>query len=183
MSMRRPRHNLGRADWIGAEALGVPGQRTFRILVSGGGTNAQLWLEKEQLQELVLAIGRMLADIDMERGQTIRASQEAKPNVKPADFPDTPEIELFVGQLVMRYDAERDIVAMEVFDRNSPEENTPELGCLVDREQIEKLQQNGTEVLAGGRPRCPLCGAPLSNAGMPHFCPPTNGHQKLTSEE
>jgi len=183
MSTRRPRHNMGRADWIGVEALGVPGQRTFRLLVAASGNNAQLWIEKEQLQALVEAIARMLAEIDMERGQTVRPTKEPEPNIKPADFPPTPEIELFVGQLGMRYDAQRDIVALEAYDRNSPEEEIPVLRCLLDREQIEKLQQNGTEVISGGRPRCPLCGTPLSNTGMPHFCPPTNGHQKLTAED
>jgi uncharacterized repeat protein (TIGR03847 family) len=183
MSMKRPRHNMGRADWIGAEAIGLPGERTFRLLVSAGENSAQLWLEKEQLQALVDAIARMLAEIDMERGEAMRPMRETVPNLKPADFPVTPTIEMHVGALGMRYDAQRDIVALEAFDRDAPEDEMPVLRCLAAREQIEKLQQNGAEVLAGGRPRCPLCGTPLSTTGMPHFCPPTNGHQKLTADE
>ena len=54
MSMKRPRHNMGRVDWIGAEALGLPGQRTFRLLVLSESMSAQLWLEKQQLQALAL---------------------------------------------------------------------------------------------------------------------------------
>ncbi len=50
------------------------------------------------------------------------------------------------------------------------------------REQMQLLQANALDVLASGRPRCPLCGTPLPDAGTPHFCPPTNGHQKLTLE-
>lgn len=184
MGMKRPRHNMGRAQWIGAEAIGVPGQRTFRLLVSTSQSSAQLWLEKEQLQALIDAIARMLAEIDMERGQSMRSARELVPNMKPPDFPSNPEIELHVGALGMRYDAQRDVVALEVFDRDTPEEEEiPALRCLIGREQIERLQQNGAEIIAGGRPRCPLCGAPLSATGVPHFCPPTNGHQKLTSDD
>src|SRR6266540_5903396 len=112
MSMRRPRHNLGRADWIGAEALGVPGQRTFRLLVSAGGQSAQLWLERQQLEALIDAIARMLAEIDMERGQIMRPATEPAPNIKPADFPPSPEIEVQVGPLGLRYDPQQDIIAI-----------------------------------------------------------------------
>jgi uncharacterized repeat protein (TIGR03847 family) len=175
---------MGRARWIGAESVGVPGQRTFRLLISTSQSSAQLWLEKEQLQALVDAIARMLAEIDMERGQTMRPARELMPNLKPPDFPSAPEIELHVGALGMRYDGQRDVVALEAFDRDAPEEEeTPAVRCLIAREQIERLQQNGAEVIAGGRPRCPLCGTPLSSTGVPHFCPPTNGHQKLTSDD
>ena len=183
MSMKRPRHNMGRADWIGAEALGVPGQRTFRLLISTNDTAAQLWLEKEQLQALVDAIARMLAEIDMERGQSLRPTRDSLPNIKPPDFPANPAIDMQVGALGMRYDAQRDIVALEAFDRELPDDETPALRCFMTREQIEKLQYNGVEAISGGRPRCPLCGAPLSSTGVPHFCPPTNGHQKLTADE
>ena len=188
--MKRPRHNMGRADWIGVEAVGVPGQRTFRLLISTSDSAAQLWLEKEQLQALVDAIARMLAEIDMERGQSLRPTRDALPNLKPPDFPANPAIDMQVGALGMRYDAQRDIVALEAFERVDPDEKmpalreeTPALRCFMTREQIEKLQHNGVEVISGGRPRCPLCGAPLSSTGVPHFCPPTNGHQKLTSDE
>ncbi len=182
MSMRRPRHNMGRADWIGAEAIGLPGERTFRLLISTSETSALLWLEKEQLQALVDAIARMLAEIDMERGQTVRPKRDILPNVKPASFPTDPAIEMHIGALGLRYDAQRDIVALEAFDRETPDEEIPAIRCLIARDQIERLQQNGIEVISGGRPRCPLCGTPLPASGVPHFCPPTNGHQKLTDE-
>ena len=55
MSMRRPGHDLGRVQWIGDEAVGLPGQRTFHLLVRNRETSAELWLEKEQLQALATA--------------------------------------------------------------------------------------------------------------------------------
>src|SRR3954447_13223376 len=108
MSMKRPRHNMGRAEWIGVESLGLPGQRTFRLLISTSETSAQLWVEKEQLQALVDAIARMLAEIDMERGQAMRPTREVLPDIKPTSFPTEPAIEMQVGALGLRYDAQRD---------------------------------------------------------------------------
>jgi uncharacterized repeat protein (TIGR03847 family) len=183
MSMRRPRHNMGRVNWIGTEALGLPGQRTFRLLAASDSHTAQLWLEKEQLQALAEAIGRMLLEVDADRGLDILSSASAIPNPKPADFPASPDVEVQVGALGLRYDPQRDVIALEAFDRDAPEGEPPAFRCLATRQQMEALQANTVEVLSAGRPKCPLCGTPLSSPGMPHFCPPTNGHQKLTADE
>lgn len=183
MGMKRPRYNLGRVDWIGVESVGLPGQRTFRVLVSSGGTHAQLWLEKEQLQALAEAIARMLVEVDSERGLDLRRTSPTGGAPKPAGFPESPEIEFHVGSLNLLYESQRDLIAMEAADRESDESDTPIFRCLASREQMEALQNNSLEVVSAGRPRCPLCGTPLTTAGMPHFCPPTNGHQKLTADE
>lgn len=182
MGMREPRYNLGRATWIGAEALGLPGQRTFRLLVQTHSASAQLWLEKEQLQALAQAIARMLLEINSEREKDFLASAATVTVPRPPDFPATPEIELNVGALGLRYDPQRDLIALEAFDRDAEEEEGATFRCLASREQMESLEVNSLEVASAGRPLCPLCGAPLSEAGMPHFCPRTNGHQKLEGE-
>jgi hypothetical protein len=36
-------------------------------------------------------------------------------------------------------------------------------------------------IVAGSRPRCVLCGAPLT--GEPHFCPQQNGHARLHTDD
>lgn len=183
MSMRRPRYNMGRADWIGTEAVGLPGQRTFRLLAYNQTLSAQLWLEKEQLQALAEAIARMTLEIDAERGFDIPSRGPSDANPKPPDFPDNPEVDLQVGALALRYDSQREMFAVEATSRDQEEGSPPLFRCFASREQMEKLQANSLEAVLGGRPRCPLCGTPLSSAGMPHFCPPTNGHQKLTPNE
>jgi uncharacterized repeat protein (TIGR03847 family) len=183
MSMRRPRHNMGRAEWIGAEAVGVPGQRTFRLMAFTHDMAAQLWLEKEQLQALAEAIARMLVEIDPDQPIDIRSDTPAPDNPKPPDFPPSPEIEFQVGAMGLRYDPQRDLIALEASERDAPEDDPPVFRCLGTRQQMEALKLNSIDVITAGRPRCPLCGTPLSAPGMPHFCPRTNGHQKLTPEE
>ena len=183
MSMKRPRYNMRRVKWIGAEALGVPGQRTFRLLAYSDAMSAQLWLEKELLQALTEYIARMLLQIDQEKGVDLRREAAPGAESKPADFPTAPDLDFQVVKFGLRYDPEQDLIALEAFDRDTEEEDAPPtFRCLTTRRQMESLQMNSLEVIAAGRPRCPLCGAPLDYAGMPHFCPPTNGHQKLVEE-
>ena len=45
---------------IEAESFGEPGKRTFRIVVSASNGSAIMWLEKEQLLQLALAIQELL---------------------------------------------------------------------------------------------------------------------------
>ena len=54
--MPESRHDLSQVNLLQAEAFGVPGQRTFRILAANTSTSAALWLEKEQLAQLGIAI-------------------------------------------------------------------------------------------------------------------------------
>jgi uncharacterized repeat protein (TIGR03847 family) len=173
---------MGRVKWIGAEALGVPGQRTFRLLAFSDAMAAQLWLEKEQLQALAEAVARMLLQIDSEKGMDFRREPTASAAPKPPEFPAAPDIDFQVGSLGLRYDAQRDLIALEASERDAEEGTPPAFRCLTTRRQMESLQVNSLDVVSSGRPRCPLCGTPLSYAGMPHFCPPTNGHQKLVEE-
>jgi uncharacterized repeat protein (TIGR03847 family) len=127
----------------------------------------------------------MLIEIDTTQGLAIPSRTEPVSNPKPADFPAIPDVELHVVALGLRYDPDYDLIALEVFDQEMDEENEepPTLRLLGSRAQLEALQLNALEVVAAGRPRCPFCGTALSQAGLPHFCPPMNGHQKLTSED
>jgi uncharacterized repeat protein (TIGR03847 family) len=184
MSMSRPRHNMGRVAWIGVEAVGVPGQRTFRLLVQNADFGGYLWLEKEQLQALAEGIARMMLEIDSEKGFDIPSRQPDAANPKPAGFPASPDFEIYVGALSLKYDSVTEMIALEAFSRDEDEEEgPPTFHCLATREQMETLQVNSMDVVNAGRPKCPLCGTPLPAAGVPHFCPPTNGHQKLTEDD
>jgi len=175
---------MGRVDWIGAEAVGLPGQRTFHVLARSRTLSAELWMEKEQLQALVEAIARMNLEIDAEHGSELPPREPSGDNPKPPDFPDNPDVSVQVGALSLSYDSQRDVIVIEATSRDEDEEEAPPtFRCATTREQMQLLQVNAIDVLSAGRPRCPLCGTPLPAAGTPHFCPPTNGHQKLTAED
>src|SRR3954452_8917796 len=150
MSMKRPRHNMGRVKWIGAEALGVPGQRTFRLLAFSDAMAAQLWLEKEQLQALAEAVARMLLQIDSEKGMDFRREPSASADPKPSEFPAAPDIDIQVGSLGLRYDAQRDLIALEASERDAEDGTPPAFRCLTTRSQMESLQVNSLEVVSSG---------------------------------
>jgi uncharacterized repeat protein (TIGR03847 family) len=156
------------ADLI-AESFGEPGQRTFRLLVRTPEGIVSLWLEKEQ----IVALGAALEEL-LER-------------VRGGDAPIAPRGPLFVGELEVRvgsltlgFSSEQQGFVMEAGDFISPFDFET-IRLTASRGQLERAEEQIGQIVAGGRPRCPLCGTPLT--GEPHFCPPSNGHAHLSEEE
>ena len=110
---------MGRADWIGAELVGVPGQRTFRLLVKNRTMSAELWLEKERAVRAYQAIARMLLEIDTQRGFQIPQREATMENPKPSDFPGSPDFDMQIGSLSLAYDVARELVVLEANARGA----------------------------------------------------------------
>ena len=68
--------DFGLVDVVDAEAIGEPGQRTFRLRARSGAMRAALWMEKEQLTVLGRAISRLLADRAPRRDDPLPAPPE-----------------------------------------------------------------------------------------------------------
>ena len=66
---------LGRAELLDAEAIGQPGNRRFRIYARSSRGTASLWLEREQMEALSLAIDQLLAQAA--GGMVLRAEAQA----------------------------------------------------------------------------------------------------------
>src|SRR5690349_17358026 len=106
-------NDFGRADLLGAEAIGEPGQRRFRLFARSRHLTASLWLEREQMEALSLALDQLLAQIS--GGTVLRAEAQAqapKPPGAPADFPDDTDIDFRVAQLTLGYDEDADAVLL-----------------------------------------------------------------------
>ncbi len=59
--MNTAEHNFGLVGGVEPESLGVPGKRVFRLLIDGASpAAATLWLEKEQLYGLSMAVKSLL---------------------------------------------------------------------------------------------------------------------------
>ncbi len=181
--MLEAENSFGPATRLQAEAIGRPGQRRFRLLIeSEDGRSAVLWLEKEQLQALGLAVEQLLAEL---QGRLASAQKVALP--PPDTFPTTPNVELQVGRLALGQD-EREletgpryvVLAYDVDTAGTEEQEEPSaapaFACRATREQLRGLSRNIADVVAAGRPRCPLCGEPLERANQPHGCVRANGH-------
>ena len=165
--------DFGMVDAVDAEAIGLPGERTFRLRAFAGPNRASLWMEKEQLGALGRAISRLLAD---------HAPRREEPTSAPApynlgDFGEHPDVEFRVVRLGLDLDVEGDERVLILADDEEALErgNTPAFRMEVRRAAARALVTQIAGVVSAGRPRCPLCGQPLEGDGE-HFCPGSNGH-------
>jgi len=172
---------FGPATRLQAQAIGEPGHRTFRLLVeSDDGRAAALWVEKEQLQALGLAIEQLMAEF--------QGGAAARPPRQPPieTFPPNPAVDFKVGRLALGQDESeletgpRYVLLVYDLEGSGEEEETTTspatFATRATREQLRALSRNITEVVAAGRPRCPLCGEPM-DAERAHTCVRSNGHR------
>jgi uncharacterized repeat protein (TIGR03847 family) len=181
--------DLGRISLLGADAVGQPGQRRFRLFVEGVGGSALMWLEKEHLNSLSLALDRLLALIT--EGQVLRIEAQAgdvpQSGTMPASFPLTPTYEFQVGQMKLNYDEQESNFSLTVTSLESVIEQESEQQSYVEEgeavtfiftiEEAQALSSSIARVVSAGRPVCPLCHAPLD--GGPHACVKQNGHREI----
>ena len=180
--MFEAQYAFGPATRLQAQAIGEPGHRTFRLLVeSDDGRAAALWVEKEQLQALGLAVEQLLAEFQGKRsGARRRANRPWKPF-----RPTRPSTSRLVAWRLARTRASSKAVratccwcttsrAAAPRKRSRPQPAT--FACRATREQLRALSKNIAEVVAAGRPRCPLCGEPMDSQNRSHGCVRTNGH-------
>ena len=164
--MAQARHDLGPAISVKAEARGQPGQRSFRILVEAQGGSAVIWLEKEQLVGLALAIERVIALA--ESSKTAKASSRLHST-------STFHAEFKARSLTLTYDERAYRFGILAQDVEDAESGPPAISMTVSREQAGAFAEAALAVCAAGRPRCPLCSQPM-NPGEAHACARSNGH-------
>ena len=183
--------DLGPIEIVGAEAIGQPGQRRFRLFAMIHNISVALWMEKEQLNNLSVALDRIIAQLT--EGRILRTEAQASPPLAfprgaPANFPANPEFEFQVGQLRISYDERRNLLVLTSVPLGIVMEPGQEpqvilrdadtLSFRFTLHQAKELASSITSLISsGGRPICPLCKAPLD--GGPHACVKQNGHQEL----
>ena len=166
--------DFGRADVLEPEAIGEPGQRVFRLRVTSGGDAASLWLEKEQLAALTLAIRQLL-----EQTEESEAQDEQGLASSPA-FPEHPQVDFKLGRLGIGYDEDRRMVTIYAYEQSEEEEEKddapPAFACQVSLGQCAAFADRAEAAIRAGRPVCVLCGGPIEGGG--HKCQRRNGHSK-----
>jgi len=180
--------DFGIVEVLGAEAVGQPGQRRFRIYVQAERNSAIMWMEKEQLNSLSLALDRFLAQIT--EGQVLRTEAQAgnRPIAEgmPTDFPVQPTYEFQVGQIKINYDERSTqfllnaIPLQIVMERDEAQvfmDEEQAVSFLFSHRQAQYLSSTIARVVTAGRPVCPLCRTPLD--GGPHACIKQNGHREI----
>ena len=155
------------AERIQVDAIGEPGDRRFRLLSIVNGQTYVVWMEKQQVHALGLALEQMLA-----RLPDARPVLPAAPVLGEFDLETRKQFR--VGRMELGYDDDEDRIVIVAHDLNSPEENDAAFACRMTRAQARDLSAESAAVVAAGRPRCTMCGEPMGPG--PHVCPQQNGH-------
>jgi uncharacterized repeat protein (TIGR03847 family) len=165
---RRQFDEVTRAE---AEAIGVPGQRRFRMIFADQFETAVLWLEKQQLQALGLAFEQIIGQL---RSAGVDEARVDPPRPGPVGPVSPTAWELQVGRLMVGFDEDRNLVSIFIHDVEADEDDPPSFVCRMNLTQIGTMSIQIGEVVAAGRPLCPRCHQPMDPGG--HVCPHDNGH-------
>lgn len=171
-------HDLNPVQHIIADAIGEPGKRTFFIQARAESELVTLVLEKQEVANLAISVLQLLEELeekypDLPPVNTKKRTLYAESPVEPA---------FRVGQLMVGYDDDDDMVwliakALVVNESGSivdpGDDEVPAVRFVATREQMRALSDHALEVIAKGRPTCPLCGRPIDREG--HFCPRSDG--------
>ena len=158
---------------IVAGAVGRPGQRTFFLQARQASRLATLIMEKEQVAALAMSILQLLEELEKERADLPTA--EERTSAPKLREPLEPAFR--VGQLGLGYDEKQDLmvlIAQAVPQAGDEGPHDPKARFYATRAQMRSLSEHALQVVAAGRPDCPLCGRPIEPDG--HFCPRANGH-------
>lgn len=169
------------AQRLMVEAIGQPGQRRFRLLaVVDGGTHI-VWMEKQQLQALGMALEQLLEQLP-------DAGLDLGPANVPLEFDTQTASQFRAGRMELGYDERRDRLVIAAHDMQSDDDDEnddpislgrtrPDFACRLTRSQAREISADAAAVVSAGRPRCTMCGQPMSPEG--HVCPHMNGHLPL----
>ena len=162
-----------------AASLGEPGRRTFRIVAESDSSRADVWLEKEHLFQLAMAIYQMSQSL--REGEDAAAASHAD---EEREAPPLTRVEFRAGRLALKYVNSFGMFIIEAHDIESPdisEEDAPaDIALWASRPRVESFAEQALELCAAGRPLCPLCGAPIEPVERGgHMCPMVNGNRSM----
>lgn len=179
-----------------AGTVGQPGQRTFFLQASAAGRTTSVALEKTQVEALAERIDELLDEVVRRTGGAAPVPAVAPTELldtKPLDVPVDEEFR--VGTMALAWDGAEErmileaqaLVEIEAEDENGleaaeemllqDEENGPPLlRVRLTGAQARSFAKRALDVVAAGRPPCPLCSLPLDPEG--HVCPRQNGYRR-----
>ncbi|MEV4893046.1 DUF3090 domain-containing protein [Nonomuraea sp. NPDC059023] len=163
-----------------AGALGQPGARAFFLQARAEGRLTTVALEKLQVAALAGRLDELLDEVLRRSGGTAQIPALAPSDLTDDGPLDTPLDEDFkVGTMALAWDPDTSqvvIEAQEIVDEE--DEAAPEPAMLRVRMSAgaaRAFTARALQIVAAGRPPCPLCGQPLDAEG--HVCVRLNGYR------
>lgn len=171
-------HDLNPVQHIVADAIGEPGKRTFYLQARARNDTVSLIMEKQEVNSLALSVLQLLEELESQYPDLAPASTRGFSTA--LELPVEPAFH--VGELSIGYDESEDMIwliakALVLTDEGKvvdpDEEGVPVVRMVASRGMMRAMSEHALEVIAQGRPICPLCGRPIDRSG--HFCPRSDG--------
>ncbi|MQG00486.1 MAG: DUF3090 family protein [SAR202 cluster bacterium] len=150
------KYDIGTPQALNIDAFGFPGERTFRIFLECSGSSISLWLEKQQLFELAMAISRILEVV--KDNQTVDISLEE--NLEPIDKIPV-EVEFTVGRLSLAHNPASNLFIIEAYNISDNVDDEANITFHISKSKLQDISTEAFKICASGRPICSLCGEPM----------------------
>lgn len=153
------------AEHVAVGAVGRPGQRAFFIQARASLRNLTMLVEKAQVAALA------------QRAVELLDGEEVGPPEAAAELIEPVEPDWRAGQLGIGLDGARHMAVLVAQEAAADDGTDPETLATariwIRPAQMLALANRGLELVAAGRPLCPVCGQPMDPEG--HSCPRRNG--------
>jgi len=192
--MPRRRFIFETPDHFTAGAIGEPGHRAFFLQAGRGRNLVTVAIEKVQVAVLAERLAALLEEVERRGGDVPTGTDPVASGRLQEPFTEA----FRVGSMTLAWDSDQPSVvieAREVTEDDGEDIFEPDQAADGDDEGVEDDDaEDGPDVLqvrisapgvrafiaqaaqivAAGRPPCPLCGLPLNPEG--HICPRRNGY-------
>ena len=171
-------------DQFVAGAVGQPGNRTFYLQARKRQAVVSVALEKAQVAALAERLLALVRELRRQGVQGLPGSAAASEESRSLEEPIR---ELFrVGTMTLGWDGDDQVVVVEARAQQPDEDEEPEeiadddpngpdlIRVRMPLATAEAFAERALEVVAAGRPPCPVCGLPLDPQG--HLCPRRDGY-------
>jgi uncharacterized repeat protein (TIGR03847 family) len=148
-------------------------------------------LEKFQVSLLAERIDELLDEVLRRTGGDATIPAAAPVGLKddgPLDLPLTEDFR--VGAIALAWDSDGDRVVIEAQEESEepvepladdvPPDGPGVLRVRISPAAARAFAERALQLVAAGRPPCPLCGLPLDASG--HICPRQNGHRAAVDD-
>lgn len=167
--------DLNPVDRITTDAIGDPGKRVFYIQARKGANLVTVICEKEHVAALAMATDEVLLSMVDDDADAVVDPDPAIEGGMELEYPLEPVFR--TGQVNLGYDRASErlvVIAYELMEEgDDAQPSTARFWATLA--QMRAFSIHGQEIVAAGRPTCPMCGEPIEPGG--HFCPRKNGHR------
>ena len=158
-------------DLVMPVTIGEPGDRLFLLQVVHDGVPVLFKMEKSQVAALCDYLAGIMADLPpIDLTEIPTAPGPPDPQAAITSWP--------VASLAVAYEEadDRFLIVAEPFEEAleglDPDDRLPNARIRMTRAQVAGFIRCGRELVAAGRPPCPLCGQPMGPGR--HACPRMN---------